>query len=132
MRRKDTKQIYLERGSLEDANCEATNVEDKNKDVATNNILFAGVDLIKILNMRDPTMMESMKDAKILPREISSCPQCWCPKIDKDEHGRLYQSLNNPHPHNRPVTPDDSESLPVQLHDWPITPIILCPQNTDE
>ena len=74
MRRKDKKQIYLERGSLEDANCEATNVEDKNKDVATNSILFAGVDLIKILNMRDPTMMESMKDAKILPRGISSCP----------------------------------------------------------
>ena len=74
IKRKATKQMYLERLSLEDANCEATNVEDKNTNVAKRRILWAVADLTRILKIRDPIMIDNMKDAKIFPSGIYSCP----------------------------------------------------------
>ena len=66
--------MYLERLSLEDANWEATNVEDKNTNVAKKRILWAVADLTIILKIRDPIMIDNMKDAKIFPSGIFSCP----------------------------------------------------------
>ena len=64
--------MYLERLSLEDANCEATNVEDKNTNVAKERIFWA--DFTRNLKIRDPIMIDNMKDAKIFPSGIFSCP----------------------------------------------------------
>ena len=66
--------MYLDILSLEDANCEATNVEDKNTNVAKERILWAVADFTRNLNVRDPIIIDNMKDAKIIPSGIFSCP----------------------------------------------------------
>ena len=57
--------MYLERLSPKDANWEATNVEDKNTNVANERILWADDDFTRILKVRDPIIIDNMKDAKM-------------------------------------------------------------------
>ena len=74
MNRKATRQTYLEIVPVDEANCDANSVDNKKVIVAKKRILWAVTDLMRILKRRDPIMMDNIKEAKILPSGIFSCP----------------------------------------------------------